>query len=243
VKKIIVIRHATATARGPADQDFERSLRKKGRKESRVMACWYKGVEEVPDLILSSSAKRADETARIFAKGIGYPVKKINRSRRLYELAEPSALLEIIGALDDQCNSVMVFGHDPLFTKFAHFLVKDFVADLPKCSVLVIGFDRKHWRTIRAGDGRCLVYEDPEGLGGKERRAKEARRELAARIEKGIHEALADFGIGGAKRTGKSIGRASAKLARTFASRIGEEATEAVEKVGETEASSKEKNS
>jgi phosphohistidine phosphatase len=70
MKRIVLVRHATAAAKQADAEDFDRSLRKKGRKEARALAGWYQTVAEVPDLLLTSPANRALETALIFAKCI-----------------------------------------------------------------------------------------------------------------------------------------------------------------------------
>ncbi len=77
MKRITLVRHATAVPRNPKKDDFGRSLRKKGRREAKAMGEWYKNVEEQPDVMISSPANRAIETARVFAKTLGYPAKKI----------------------------------------------------------------------------------------------------------------------------------------------------------------------
>jgi phosphohistidine phosphatase len=226
MKKIIMVRHATAAPKGVDVDDFTRSLRKKGHRECRAMIRWYQeNVGDKPDLMLSSPANRAMETALSFAKGLGYKAKKIARNDALYGTATPEDSLNVLKSLDDECDSVMVFGHDPAFSQFAQYMVDEFDAVLPKCSIFAFGVNRKSWKAIKAGDGKLEYFESPAGLHQLRSRAKQARREAAERVEQGIWKALEELGV---DRSGedvdgsaKVIRRASVRVVKSIAPRLG----------------------
>ncbi|MEJ2719545.1 MAG: histidine phosphatase family protein [bacterium] len=227
MKTIILVRHATAVAKDPAKDDFGRSLRKKGRKEARAMARWYMKTDgPSPDLLLSSPADRAIETAWIFAKELGYPRKKIVQDEALYGGLEPPDFLTILKTLDDKNESVMVFGHDPSFTDFARFIVDGFDGSLPKSSVFAFRTNRRSWAAVRRGDGQLEIFEHPEGLHRRRDLAKAVKKDLADRIEKGIMSVLSEFRITGVDEDDAArVKRASARLAGTFAKRAALEAS------------------
>lgn len=228
MKRLILVRHATAAPKGPNIDDFTRSLRKKGRKESQVMVNWYKEAWEKPDLLLSSPANRAIETARIFAKGLGIRPKKIAQDDALYGGLDPDEFLALLKTLDDKHDTVMVFGHDPDFSEFAKHLVEGFGETIPKCGIVACELNRKVWRTIRAGDGRLVLFGHPEGLRLLRQQAKKIRRELTVRMEQGIKDVLAQFGIEDAPDDDKKIQKASAGIAKTFANRVPVETVQTV---------------
>jgi phosphohistidine phosphatase len=217
MKTIIMVRHATAESTGTDKDDFERSLIKKGRKEADTMVAWFMQQGEVPDLLLSSPANRAIETARIFAKGMAYPKKKIMLNESLYSSLDPSEFLKILQSLVDKHDSVMVFGHDPSFSDFAKYMVEGFTDDLPKCGVFAFNVNRKKWRTMKAGDGACVYFEHPRGIRERNQEKKEHRKNISARIEKGITQVLDRFGIERSEKEGRKIRRASTRLAKAFA--------------------------
>ncbi|UCH85420.1 MAG: histidine phosphatase family protein [Candidatus Latescibacterota bacterium] len=240
MKKIILVRHATAVAKDPDKDDFNRSLRKKGRKEARAMAEWYRRVAELPDLFVSSPANRAIETALLFAKEFGYPKKRIVLEEAIYGGFEPSELLSFMKTLDDDYHSVMVFGHDPLFSEFAQFIAKGFEDYLPKCSIFGVTTNRRNWSTIKRGDGRLEIFEYPAGLHQRLDLVKAVRNEMMDRIEKGILTVLEEFGIAGNDDDRMKIRRTGAKLAKSFAARAaldnrGPDAKRPTKKVQSTE--------
>jgi phosphohistidine phosphatase len=216
MKKIILVRHASAEARGADKDDFDRSLRKKGRKEAQDMIEWYLEMGEEPDLLLTSPANRAIETARIFAKGLGFSKKEIMVNEALYDFLSPGNFLKILQELDDAYGSVMIFGHDPAFSEFAKFAVHGFEENLPKCSVFGFIVKQKKWRLLRAGEGKLAFFTHPQGICRDKQRVKERREELSVHIEKSILQALIKFGIAGPDKELKKIRRASARIAKIF---------------------------
>ena len=178
MKTVIMVRHATAAAKGVDVDDYTRSLRKKGHKEARTMIRWYlENVGGKPDMMLSSPANRAIETARLFAKGLGYKSKKIIQDEALYGTATPEEFLNILNEIDDKHDSVMVFGHDPAFSEFAHYMVAEFDLLLPKCSVFGFSANRKKWKALKAGDGVLEFYDSPAGI--KQRRKHDKKGKAA----------------------------------------------------------------
>jgi phosphohistidine phosphatase len=245
MKKIIMVRHATAAPKGADVDDFTRPLRKKGHKECRAMVRWYRdNVGEIPDLMLSSPAYRALETARFFAKGLGHKAKKIKKDKLLYTVDSPERFLEMLKALDDKHGSVMLFGHDPAFSEFAQYMVAEFGDVLPKCSVLGFAVNRKSWKTMKSGDGKLEFLELPGALQQQRARAKQVRRETAERIEEGIWHILAGFGIGKTDEdsdgSAKTIRRASARIAESLVHRLNEQPGEAASSAQGGERSGKE---
>jgi phosphohistidine phosphatase len=114
-----------------------------------------------PDLLISSPADRAIETARLFAARLGVPSSKIVLQERLYGGLLAEEFLRLIHALDDQHQSVLVFGHDPSFSEFAAMMVPRFKDMIPKAGYLIMDLPRRSWSAVRAGDGRAVAFERP----------------------------------------------------------------------------------
>jgi phosphohistidine phosphatase len=114
-----------------------------------------------PDLLLSSSAKRARNTAEAIATSIGYPVEDIAVDRRLY-LAEVDELIALIRTLDDRHQHVMLFGHNPGFTALANRLGASPLDNLPTCGIYGVELDAEHWREVGDAPGRLRFYDYPK---------------------------------------------------------------------------------
>jgi phosphohistidine phosphatase len=115
----------------------------------------------MPDLILSSSAKRAAKTARLIAKEVGYKKEDIQYLDRLYHAA-PSVFESVITEMNinDKVQTLFMVAHNPGITQFAFDLLKDLpIADLPTCAIVGITFEVEHWHEF-SGAKHSLRYFD-----------------------------------------------------------------------------------
>jgi phosphohistidine phosphatase len=221
VKKIILVRHATAAKKNPKDSDFDRVLKKGGRKEARDMSKRLKDIETKPALFISSTAPRALETARLFAKAFDYPAKKIDKREEFYGGMSTGELLRLIKGLDDGVDSVMVFGHDPTFTEFARHMLSGLEEPMPKCGVVGIAADATTWMKVTPAVSKKEYFLHPSRQPSAKVMRKALRRDLGVQIEQNIARALSDFGINDSDKVRKVLRRVSTKLAKRLASQAG----------------------
>ena len=94
MKKLILIRHAKSSWQAPL-RDFDRPLMKSGIHDAHLVSTNI--LKDIPtsSLMWSSAAKRAAETAMIFAQNISYPLESIIFKDELYTFDE-SKLEKII---------------------------------------------------------------------------------------------------------------------------------------------------
>ena len=71
MKMIYIVRHARAHRKGIDSGDFNRKLTKEGQLDAYQIGRFLKSKNCLPDLLISSSADRAKETAEILANEIG----------------------------------------------------------------------------------------------------------------------------------------------------------------------------
>lgn len=218
MKKIILVRHATAVKKNLAESDFDRVLKKGGRKEARDMSKRLKDIEATPALFVSSTAPRALETARLFAKAFDYPAKKIDKREELYGGMSTRELLRLIKGFDDGVDSVMVFGHDPTFTEFARYMLSELEEPVPKCGVVGIAADATTWMKVTPVVSTKEYFLHPSRQPSAKVVRKALRRELGVQIEQNIARTLSDFGINDSDEVRKELQRVSAKLAKRLAS-------------------------
>ena len=179
MKRVFIIRHATAQDRGEGLPDFERSLVKKGEKEARASARHLAETYAIPDMMISSFANRAIETAHLFAKAFGYPPQKILLRETFYGNTAIDALAAEIGRQSDRHRSLMLFGHDPAFSLLAAYLVRGFHETIPKAGVVAADFAIDRWGDMKSGSGKLLEFTSPARL--KEKK-KQVRSDLETRL-------------------------------------------------------------
>ena len=147
MKTVYIVRHAKSSWEDMTLADHDRPLLPVGIKRTKKIAAYLKQRGIRPDLMLSSSAVRALETAKIIAKEIGYPVDNIKIEKRLY-YASASDILDELYALPDEVETAMVFGHNPTLTYFVNQFINSGIDNLPTSGVVGIRFKAGSWEKI-----------------------------------------------------------------------------------------------
>ncbi len=111
MKHLLVLRHGKSDWGAEYGGDHERPLAARGVEAARLVGNLLAGVGQVPELVLSSTAVRARETARL-ALGAGAWGCRMETGRRLYE-ASAGELLEVVREQDDAVGWLLLAGHEP----------------------------------------------------------------------------------------------------------------------------------
>lgn len=132
-----------------AKDDFDRVLTERGRRNAYDMGAFILKKTGVPDLILTSSAKRAHETALIAAESIGYPEDDIQTDQNLY-FAPERWIMNVLSKLPDHINSCIFVGHNPGLTDLINALGVQ-LDNLPTASTACFEFNVDSWQEVSAG--------------------------------------------------------------------------------------------
>ena len=97
MKTLLIMRHAKSDYPTGIASDFERPLNKRGLKDVPRMAHLVRAFGPVPDVVLSSPAVRAKQTAAAMAADLG-PAVEVRFDESLY-LAPAAALSAAAGQL------------------------------------------------------------------------------------------------------------------------------------------------
>ena len=161
MKTIILVRHAKSSWKDPSLDDFDRPLNKRGKRNAPLMGKKLNDLSIIPDLLLSSPAKRARKTAIAVAKALDYPKKKIMFFDKMYH-ASVRYLVELLKSLDDKNETIMLFGHNPSFNDFADLLLKiNPINNIPTTGVCCIRFDVDQWQKIKESKGEFVFFDFP----------------------------------------------------------------------------------
>ncbi len=159
MKRLYLVRHAKSSWEEPGGSDMDRPLLEKGIKRTMKVIRFLNQRNVKIDLMISSPATRAIQTAAMIAKGIGYPEDKIQIDRKIYD-GYYDRMLDLIYATYNEVNSLMILGHNPSITNLANLFLHPGIDLLPTTGTVCISFDVKRWESIPSADpvSEFIIY-------------------------------------------------------------------------------------
>ena len=164
-KLLYLVRHAKSSWSDPSLSDRDRPLNKRGRRSAPDMGRRLAAQGHLPELIVSSPAKRAFSTARKIAKELGYERSEIMTDESLY-FSGTGGMLEFLENLDDGYQKVMIVGHNPAMTTLLNILSGSSIDNMPTCAVAVIDYPMACWSELRSIEGQLRAYDFPKNSAG-----------------------------------------------------------------------------
>lgn len=161
MKQLLIVRHAKSSWDDFSVPDFERPLNERGKKDAPVMAERLIERNILPDLLVTSPAKRARKTAELFAKTFELPKENIVEAKELYEPTS-EAFYDVISNLPVSASTVMVFSHNPGITAFVNRLSSVAIDEMPTCAVFAASCDIDDWSGFRAAKKEFLFFDYPK---------------------------------------------------------------------------------
>jgi len=162
MRRLTLVRHAKSSWKNAALADVDRPLSGRGKRDAPRMGEYLASRGVLPDIILTSPARRARKTAQLLAAAMPAAVPILCEAA-LYP-ASAESLLERVRALDDTWQHVMLIGHNPGLTDFASQIATAGGASLPTCGVLVADLAVDSWREAGPGCGRTVLAVAPKQL-------------------------------------------------------------------------------
>lgn len=173
MRQLLLLRHAKTETDAPDGRDMSRRLDARGRRDSEEIGNWLAAQPATPDLVLVSTAVRAEQTwnlvERAFAAADVRP-----KTKHLEEIygAGPAELLEIVRDHGGDAQRVMVVAHNPGLHELAFSLTgsgdavhRAALADnMPTSGVAIFEFDVTDWNGIAFRGGRLANFVSPKLL-------------------------------------------------------------------------------
>jgi phosphohistidine phosphatase len=161
MKSIYLVRHANAGWNNSQLPDFERTLSDEGRKEASEMAGRLLEKDARPDILVSSPASRALETAGIFADRLSCPPELIRPDAGIYD-GDVDTLSEIVQKLPRDHQTVMIFGHNPTISLYSSWLSGKQLGQMVTCGVIRLDLPKGNWTDAKKGCANAVWYSYPK---------------------------------------------------------------------------------
>jgi len=154
VKTLLVLRHAKSSWENTRLADHDRPLSPRGKRDAPRMGRLIRELDLVPDLIITSTANRAFSTAELVALESGFE-EEIRSTRHLYH-AWTEEFLEVLGRVPEECNRVMIVGHNPGLEELIEQLTGQ-QERMPTAALAQIQLPIDRWRDVNEETESTLV--------------------------------------------------------------------------------------
>jgi phosphohistidine phosphatase len=154
MKTLYIVRHAKTNK---AILDKDRELLPLGIERTQQLGNYLTTNKYQVDMMYSSSAKRAVQTATILADNLHYPKEDIITKDELY-LTSQEEYFNILVEQSDSVDSLMIIGHNPEITNVAQFFVPDFTSYMQTGACFCFDFKTDSWTTIFTAEREVRFY-------------------------------------------------------------------------------------
>ena len=145
-RRLLIMRHGKSSWSAQGIIDHDRKLAKRGKSDARRMGRELRDRDLLPDVILSSTAKRAQSTVRQMVEASGYSGRVIDDPALYFgNLADH---IRTLSALPDGTQSVMLVGHNPLLEDLLHHLTGNEIR-LPTTALACVDLPIDTWSELR----------------------------------------------------------------------------------------------
>lgn len=156
MKQLLLVRHAKSSWDAPL-HDYDRPLTSRGIKDAHLVSTHIRSKIPKTYIVWSSAAKRASETALIFAQNISYPAENIQFKEELYTFDE-TKLEQLIKSCSDDYDHLIVFGHNEAVTNFVNKFGSILIDNVSTSGFVNIIFEQNSWQDIANGTTKNVIF-------------------------------------------------------------------------------------
>lgn len=164
---LYIVRHAKAEDRATFMADHDRQLTPEGIIAAARMGRYLLHKEVKPDVLVSSTAPRAKNTARVLAEQLGHDPEQIRLNDALFD-GGPKAYLAAVNALPGEVQSAMIVGHNPDVSYFVEFLTHQSIGSMSKGAVVAVTFGDLTWAEVSGRTGSVAFQMTPKQLNSEQ---------------------------------------------------------------------------
>jgi phosphohistidine phosphatase len=160
-KLLVLVRHAKSSWKEAGLADRERPLSGRGRRDAPRMGRLLAARGVRPELLVTSPALRARQTAEALAEALGRKPADLWMDKRIY-LAEPEELLALIRGFEERFHSALLVGHNPGLTELVNRLAGCEIENVPTCGIAILDLATKSWSAAGDRPARLLEFLVPK---------------------------------------------------------------------------------
>lgn len=164
-RTLVIIRHAKAKDLERNEKDFDRTLTDQGKTDAVAMGVALKELKLIPDLIITSPAKRTLQTAGKIAIASGFPSDNINVDERLYHCSA-DVIESVISEVNNSVKVLFIIAHNPGITDFAVQLEAQCgsnfgIIHIPTCGVVAAHIESENWFDYSFAKRNIFLFKFP----------------------------------------------------------------------------------
>jgi phosphohistidine phosphatase len=163
MKTLLLMRHAKSSWANDGQVDWERPLNERGQRDAPRMGQWLRQQCLAPDVVISSTARRAVDTAAAVIDASGYGGEWL-REGSLYA-AEAEAFFEVLRGVPETCGTVLVIAHNPGIEEVIEALTGE-AETMPTAALAQISLPIENWQALLPDvEGKLEQVARPRELG------------------------------------------------------------------------------
>jgi phosphohistidine phosphatase len=162
MKTLMLMRHGKSDWGADSKNDHDRPLTPLGIKAARRIGRWLAAAERAPDLVVTSTAVRAQTTVELAVEAGAWSCP-IHATQSLYGADIETTLAEVHG-LPERVERVLLAGHEPTWSGFLSHLIGGGSIHFPTAAVASVELDVRHWQEVAVGAGTLLWMVVPRLL-------------------------------------------------------------------------------
>ena len=161
--RLMLFRHAKSDWNANARGDRDRPLNARGERAAATMGLVIRKMGQVPDLVVSSPAVRAETTVALARISGGWN-SRLEIADELYG-AGPDAALAVAARCGGDAQRLMLVGHEPTWSLLAQQITGGRII-VKTATVLAFDLDATTWAEVAQANGSLAFATHPRMFDG-----------------------------------------------------------------------------
>ncbi|MFV9671682.1 MAG: SixA phosphatase family protein [Acidimicrobiia bacterium] len=156
--RLMLFRHGKSDWNTNAQGDRERPLNDRGERAAATMGLVLRKMGEIPDLVISSPAVRAETTAALARISGGWG-SRLEIAEELYGTG-PESALGVVARCGEDAERLMLVGHEPTWSLLAQHITGGRIV-VKTATVLAFDLNIAKWEDVGQANGSLAFAVHP----------------------------------------------------------------------------------